>query len=299
MVQPVATATLPFRPAGFALQPVETFARLVPGAARFGRRTPEPHDWLAAPLTIIRGDGRRGARMNDDRKLLPAERLEQLREKATTQALPLEEAVLAFGPDDLAEELLRLEATENSVRARHVIYFPTTPAADRARAIDIQLRDSLRDKLLCGELCVSGIPVGEKGRVHLFTETWDDDELELYIDSNEVGRDGKVFYEHIRITTPPASETASMQDVPPGQKQKKRTPRDPKDTDRICRMGEVIESRLATTPSAAIKYLIRQRDDLFPINVKDDSFTRRLRDHFNAEFEIVDGTVRERTQNGE
>lgn len=35
------------------------------GAARFGRRTPEPHVWPAAPLQFIRGDGWRGAAMEE------------------------------------------------------------------------------------------------------------------------------------------------------------------------------------------------------------------------------------------
>jgi len=35
------------------------------GAARFGRRTPEPHVWPAAPLQFMRGDGWRGAAMEE------------------------------------------------------------------------------------------------------------------------------------------------------------------------------------------------------------------------------------------
>nr|WP_254454586.1 hypothetical protein [Acetobacter estunensis] len=41
---------------------------LLDGAARFGRRTPEPHVWPAAPSTLARGDGWRGASMADSDK---------------------------------------------------------------------------------------------------------------------------------------------------------------------------------------------------------------------------------------
>lgn len=40
--------------------------RLRDGAARFGRRMPGPHDWLAAPLAFTRGCDRRGAGMGED-----------------------------------------------------------------------------------------------------------------------------------------------------------------------------------------------------------------------------------------
>lgn len=47
------------------LFPVCAGRMVTAGAARSGRRTPEPHVWPAAPLQFMRGDGWRGAAMED------------------------------------------------------------------------------------------------------------------------------------------------------------------------------------------------------------------------------------------
>lgn len=63
------------------------------GAARSGRRTPEPHVWLAAPLQFMRGDGWRGAAMSH--QLDAAERF------ARGERVFLHELIPLWAPEEL------------------------------------------------------------------------------------------------------------------------------------------------------------------------------------------------------
>ncbi|GBQ27668.1 hypothetical protein AA0472_2472 [Acetobacter estunensis NRIC 0472] len=78
--------------------PVPALCMMLPdGAARFGRRTPEPHVWPAAPSALARGDGWRGAAVMTDESI-----------KAHLKRgdwVTLDEAFLELVPSDRKEEI--------------------------------------------------------------------------------------------------------------------------------------------------------------------------------------------------
>lgn len=135
--------------------PVPAFALTVKaGAARFGRRTPEPHVWPAAPRQIMRGEYHRGVGMSEDQALpLPA-LIAELRAKADQRGLTLEEAMLAFCDLSKATELLDLDPHN----VDYLIFFPSSPPS-RSLTIRAELCAELRGKLLSGGLVAYGLPL--------------------------------------------------------------------------------------------------------------------------------------------
>lgn len=78
--------------------PVPALCLMLPdGAARFGRRTPEPHVWPAAPSALARGDSWRGAAVMTDESVKA--RLER------GDWVTLDEAFPELVPSDLKEEI--------------------------------------------------------------------------------------------------------------------------------------------------------------------------------------------------
>ena len=91
-MMPVTCATI-----GQALPPPALCLMLPDGAARFGRRTPEPHVWPAAPSALARGDGWRGAAGMTDESVKT--RLER------GDWVSLDEAFPELVPSDLKEKI--------------------------------------------------------------------------------------------------------------------------------------------------------------------------------------------------
>jgi len=81
--------------------------KLGDGAARFGRRTPGPHDWLAAPPAFTRGDDRRGAGM--DIMALINERRAKLYADAMSGGLEPHDALVYWGDTSLLFEIIESE----------------------------------------------------------------------------------------------------------------------------------------------------------------------------------------------
>lgn len=92
--------------ARFLLPVPPMFPILVDGAARSGRRTPEPHVWPAAPPSM-RGDCWRGAAM--DVSDFIRRRREELREEAANVGLSPTDALLYWGEDSLVFEIVSAE----------------------------------------------------------------------------------------------------------------------------------------------------------------------------------------------
>jgi hypothetical protein len=131
---------------------------LSPGAARFGRRMPGPHDWHAAPHLFMRGGCRRGAGMDDDDTPCSPE-LAALQNKSKVSWLSVNDAALAFSPVAEAEEVLRLVAQGAGV-VRSIMCFPLSSSQQRLLDLDVELSQKLLEKLNAGTLVARGFENG-------------------------------------------------------------------------------------------------------------------------------------------
>lgn len=193
--------------------PVPAFALTVKaGAARFGRRTPEPHVWPAAPRQIMRGEDHRGVGMSEDQALpLPA-RIAGLRAKADQKGLTLQEAMLAFCDLSKATELLGLDPHN----VDDFILFPSCPPS-RSLTIRAELCAELRGKLLSGGLVAYGLPL-EAGsldeRKEIPSHFWEGSTL--YTSNNQAEDIDGTMIGRLRIKEPTDSALPPRTQAPSG-----------------------------------------------------------------------------------
>lgn len=134
---------------------------LLDGAARFGRRTPEPHVWPAAPSTLARGDGWRGAAVNIENKIRGWR--DDLRAEAKTRGLSPHDALLYYGDDSVLFEIIACELDDYE----HC----NSPAM--AYGFRDDLIDGVKEKLISGELVAfADNPSDHRTRIKIPPETW-------------------------------------------------------------------------------------------------------------------------------
>ncbi|WP_249211448.1 hypothetical protein [Gluconobacter cerinus] len=132
------------------------------GAARSGRRTPEPHVWPAAPLQFMRGDGWRGAAMGENAGAWLRARREEMREEAETDGLSLHDALVYYGCDDLLWEVVHDELSPTDAGEREF--------GDFLRG---ELMRSLRERFIDGTLIAyAGDPKRPGYRIKIPREEW-------------------------------------------------------------------------------------------------------------------------------
>ena len=132
------------------------------GAARSGRRTPEPHVWPAAPLQFMRGDGWRGAAMGENVGAWLRARREEMREEAETDGLSLHDALVYYGRDDLLWDVVHDELSPTDAGEREF--------GDFLRG---ELMRSLRERFIDGALIAYAADPHRPGyRIKIPSEDW-------------------------------------------------------------------------------------------------------------------------------
>ncbi|GAP23222.1 hypothetical protein GLF_0104 [Gluconobacter frateurii NBRC 101659] len=132
------------------------------GAARSGRRTPEPHVWPAAPLQFMCGDGWRGAAMGENVGAWLRARREEMREEAETDGLSLHDALVYYGRDDLLWDVVHDELSPTVAGEREF--------GDFLRG---ELMRSLRERFIDGALIAYAADPHRPGyRIKIPSEDW-------------------------------------------------------------------------------------------------------------------------------